>query len=58
MVHDDSGWRPKGGESYKGYQIWEYDIGAHEINNGEVDGDIEFPEELKERVKETGNDED
>lgn len=46
MSHDDSGWRPKGGlESYKGYEVWEYEIGPHEINPGETDGEITFDDE-------------
>lgn len=46
MSHDDSGWRPKGGlESYKGYEVWEYEIGPHEVNPGETDGDIAFDDD-------------
>ncbi|SFK82614.1 hypothetical protein SAMN04487950_1291 [Halogranum rubrum] len=43
MAHEDTGWRPKGGvEPYRGYDVWEYEIGPHEVNDGEVDGDISF----------------
>ncbi|SEO67871.1 hypothetical protein SAMN04487948_104134 [Halogranum amylolyticum] len=42
MGHEDTGWRPKGVEPYKGHDIWEYKIGPHEVNEGEVDGDISF----------------
>ena len=57
MTHKDTGWRPDAGvESYKGYEIWEYESGPHEINDGTVDGDIEFAQELKDRV--LGRDED
>lgn len=43
MVNRDSGWRPKGAmDAFGGYEIWEYNVGPHEINDGEVDGEIDF----------------
>lgn len=36
--HTDSGWRPTGdGMQYKGYEVWDYDRGPHEINEGQVE---------------------
>ena len=53
MTHKDGGWRPNlGMESYGGHDVWDHGIGPHEINDGEVDGKIEFPEELKEGLAE------
>lgn len=34
-------------DTYGGYEVWEYESGPHEINQGVVDGDIEFDDELK-----------
>lgn len=49
MTHKDGGWRPDVGmESFGGLELWDHGIGPHEINAAEVDGKIEFPEELKE----------
>jgi hypothetical protein len=46
MAHNDTGWRPKGvEESCGGYEVWEYEIGPHEVNEGEVDGDISFDDD-------------
>ncbi|MFB6161204.1 MAG: hypothetical protein ABEJ61_08520 [Haloferacaceae archaeon] len=43
MSHEDSGWRPKGAmEEFDGYEVWDHGIGAHQVNAGEVDGEIEF----------------
>jgi hypothetical protein len=43
MVHRDTDWRPKGAmESYKGHEVWEYEVGPHEKNDGEVDGDVDI----------------
>lgn len=43
MSHKDSGWRPKGAmESYKGMEVFDHGVGPHEVNEGEVDGDISF----------------
>lgn len=41
MAQKDLGWRPEGAvETYRGKEVWEYKIGPHERNMGEVDGDI------------------
>ncbi|MFB6195994.1 MAG: hypothetical protein ABEI80_07460 [Haloplanus sp.] len=41
MARKDMDWRPEGAvETYKGMEVWEYNIGPHERNLGEVDGDI------------------
>jgi hypothetical protein len=41
MTKKDLNWRPRGAaETYRGKEVWEYNIGPHEINEGEVDGDI------------------
>lgn len=46
MTHKDSGWRPHLGlQPYKGLELWDHDIGPHEINVGEVDGEITFEDE-------------
>lgn len=29
-------------EAYGGYEVWEYNVGPHQKNEGEVDGDIDF----------------
>ena len=43
MTHRDSGWRPKGAtEKYNGFEVWDHGIWPNEINDGEVDGEIEF----------------
>ncbi|WP_227357466.1 hypothetical protein [Haladaptatus salinisoli] len=53
MTHKDSGWRPSVGfETYGGHEIWDHGTGPHEINHGEVDGEIEFPEELERLIEE------
>lgn len=45
MAHKDTGWRPDGSmDAYGGYEVWEYNIGPHEMNDGVVDGDIDFDE--------------
>lgn len=49
MTHHDSGWRPTPAmETYDGFDVWDHNVGPHEINDGEVDGDIQF-EELEEK---------
>jgi len=41
MTKKDLDWRPKGAsESYRGREVWEYNIAPHELNEGEIDGDI------------------
>lgn len=43
MAHEDPGWRPEGGlQEYKGYEVWDYSIGPHELNPGKVDPDFEL----------------
>ena len=43
MVNRDSGWRPDGAmDAYGGYEVLEYNVGPHQINEGEVDGEITF----------------
>ncbi|MFB6302828.1 MAG: hypothetical protein ABEH78_08215 [Haloferacaceae archaeon] len=43
MAHYDGGWRPRGAtETYNGFEVWDHGIGPHELNHGEVDGDISF----------------
>lgn len=47
MTHEDSGWRPTAGmEGYGGHELWAYTVGPHQINEGEVDGDIDLAELL------------
>ena len=49
MTHHDSGWRPKGAvETYNGFEVWDHGVFPHELNIAEVDGEIEFDEELLE----------
>lgn len=41
MTKRDLDWRPKGaGDTYRGREVWEYNIAPHELNEGEIDGDI------------------
>ena len=48
MVNRDSGWRPKGAmDAFGDYEVWEYNVGPHELNEGEVDGDIDFAAHLE-----------
>lgn len=42
MGHRDTDWEPTCVEGYNGYMIWDHDLGPHQINDGEIDGDIEF----------------
>ena len=43
MVKRDSGWRPDGAmDAFGDYEVWEYNVGPHELNEGEVDGQIDF----------------
>jgi len=45
MANKDTGWRPKGAmDAYKGREVWEYELGAHQVNPGEVDGDVTIGE--------------
>lgn len=49
MTHKDAGWRPDLGlEEYGGDELWDHGIGPHELNDGQVEEDFEFPAELKE----------
>lgn len=50
MAHYDTGWRPKGAtHNYNGYEVWDHGIGPHEVNQGQVDGEILFDDlELEE----------
>ena len=29
-------------DAFGGYEIWEYERGPHQINEGEIDGEIDF----------------
>jgi len=41
MTKKDLGWRPKGAaETYRDKEVGEYNVAAHELNEGEVDGEI------------------
>lgn len=43
MANEDTGWRPKGAmATYNGYEVWEYNVGPHQKNLGEVDGEIDL----------------
>ncbi|SHG73348.1 hypothetical protein [Halobaculum gomorrense] len=43
MATEDTGWRPTGGlQQYKGYEVWEYDHGPQEENQGETDGEVDL----------------
>lgn len=37
---------------YNGYPVWDHDHGPHEINDGEVDGEIDFGELKAEKESE------
>lgn len=41
MTKRELDWRPEGAaEGYRGRELWEYNLAPHELNEGEVDGDI------------------
>ena len=41
MANRDTGWRPTEGLStYRGLEVWEYNVGPHQVTEGEVDGDV------------------
>ncbi|MFB6157133.1 MAG: hypothetical protein ABEJ34_04765 [Haloferacaceae archaeon] len=43
MANKDLDWRPDGAmETYRGMEVWEYKIGPHHLNEGEVDGDLDL----------------
>lgn len=52
MSHEETEWRPKGAtHEYNGFEVWDHGIAPHEVNTGEVDGDISFDEgDLEEQV--------
>lgn len=51
MAHQDSGWRPKlGVETYNGYEVYDHGVSPHEVNEGEVDGDVAFDRETLEEA--------
>ncbi|SEW14838.1 hypothetical protein [Natrinema salifodinae] len=51
MTKKQTDWRPKPALDKKdGKEAWTH-TGAHEINDDEVDGDVSFPEELKEKER-------
>jgi len=31
-------------DAFGDYEVWEYNLGPHEINDAEIDGDIDFDE--------------
>jgi len=42
MTHKETEWRPKGAEDFhNGFPVWDHGIAPHEVNVGEVDGDID-----------------
>lgn len=48
MANQDTGWRPEGAMfEYNGNEVYFHNVGPHERNPGEVDGDIEFDEEFE-----------
>ena len=47
MTHRDSGWRPDVGlDTYDGFELWDHDMGPHQMNDGELDVEVEFPDEI------------
>lgn len=57
MAHQDSGWRPRGAQEFhNGFEVWDHGIGPHELNHGEIDGDIAFEEEDLNEVEDEGLD--
>lgn len=41
MAHQETEWRPKGAvEYYNGFEVYDHGIFPHDINVGEVDGDV------------------
>jgi hypothetical protein len=43
MAHHDSGWRPKGAvETHNGFEVYDHGILPHEVNHGEVDGEVDL----------------
>lgn len=50
MTKRDLDWRPDGAmETYNGFELWEYNVGPHHLNEGEVDGDVTIDEDQVER---------
>lgn len=42
MTHKDSGWRPHlAMHTYEGLEVWDHNVGPHQINNGEVESEAE-----------------
>ena len=44
-MHKETDWEKAPDDRKRGHKIWDH-RGAHEINDGEVDGDIEFGPEV------------
>lgn len=53
MQRKQTDWEPKNGE--KDDDAWTH-TGAHEVTEGEVDGDVEFDDELKEKSRKNSSD--
>jgi len=46
MSHKETEWEPKGGaETFKGFDVHDHGVFPHEVNDGEVDGEVSFDEE-------------
>ncbi|USZ66905.1 hypothetical protein NGM10_09190 [Halorussus salilacus] len=45
MSHQDSGWRPKGVETYDGFDVYDHGVWPNELNKGEVDGELTLRKE-------------
>lgn len=42
MTEKDTGWEPKGtGMEYKGDEVWDHEIGPHQINDGDTEDESE-----------------
>ena len=53
MTRKDSGWRPHlASDTFDGFEVWDHGIGPHQINDGEVDGDIDFSDLIEELKQE------
>ncbi|MFB6304216.1 MAG: hypothetical protein ABEH47_03545 [Haloferacaceae archaeon] len=45
MAHEELDWRPDGAmETYRGMEVWEYNVGPHQLTEGEVDGEVDLSE--------------
>lgn len=43
MANYDGGWRPDVGmETYNGYEVGDHGVSAHELTEGQIEGEVAF----------------